>query len=140
MRSAGHGVNEVNPFDKPLPTLQPGGRPESSYVRRLRLMWAQMRETVIAAFPQAPGAPKDIDALLKDVEARHVTDAYHSLSIEGYRVTATLIEKIRDGNWKPCYHNPEQTAALIRSDITRYGKIIKDANLRRRQGGSRNKR
>ena len=101
MRSAGHGLNEVNPFDKPLPTLLPGGRPESPYVRRLRLMWAQMRETVIAAFPQAPGAPKDIDALLKDVEARYVTDAYHSLSIEGYRVTATLIEKIRDGIWNP---------------------------------------
>jgi Fic family protein len=60
-----------------------------------------MRERVIAAFPQAPGAPKDIAALLKDVGARYVTDAYHSLSIEGYRVTATLIEKIRDGNWNP---------------------------------------
>ncbi|MBI2754419.1 MAG: Fic family protein [Betaproteobacteria bacterium] len=99
MRSAGHGVNEVNPFEKPLPTLLPGGRAESPYVQRLRLMWAEMRESVIAAFPQAPGAPKDIDALLKDVEARYVTDAYHSLSIEGYRVTATLIEKVRDGNW-----------------------------------------
>jgi Fic family protein len=64
-------------------------------------MWAEMRESVIAAFPQAPSAPKDVDALLKDVEARYVTDAYHSLSIEGYRVTATLIEKIRDGNWNP---------------------------------------
>ncbi|MFZ5558852.1 MAG: Fic family protein [Pseudomonadota bacterium] len=101
MRSAGHGVTEVSPFDKPLLTLLPGGRPESPYVQRLRLMWAQMRESVIAAFPQAPGAPKDVDALLKDVEARYVADAYHSLSIEGYRVTATLVEKIRDGNWNP---------------------------------------
>jgi Fic family protein len=101
MRSAGHGVNEVNPFEKPLPALLPGGRPESPDVQRLRLMWAEMRESVIAALPQAPSAPKDVDALLKDVEARYVTDAYHSLSIEGYRVTATLIEKIRDGNWHP---------------------------------------
>lgn len=101
MRAAGHAVNEVNPFEKPLPALLPAGRPESPYVQRLRLMWAEMREQVIAAFPQAPGAPKDINALLKDVEARYVTDAYHSLSIEGYRVTATLIEKIRDGNWNP---------------------------------------
>lgn len=101
MRSAGHGVNEANPFDKPLPTLLPGGRPESPYVRRLRLMWAEMRGPVIAAFPQLPVAPKDIDALLKDVEARYITDAYHSLSIEGYRVTVTLIEKIRDGSWDP---------------------------------------
>jgi hypothetical protein len=64
-------------------------------------MWAEMRESVIAAFPQTAGAPKDVDALLKDVEARYVADAYHSLSIEGYRVTATLIEKIRDRNWNP---------------------------------------
>jgi hypothetical protein len=101
MRGAGHVVNEVNPFEKPLPAVLPGGRPESPYVQRLRLMWADMREQVVAAFPPAPGAPKDIDALLKDVEARYVTDAYHSLSIEGYRVTATLIEKIRDGSRNP---------------------------------------
>jgi Fic family protein len=101
MRSAGHGVNEVNLFEKPLPALLPGGRPESPYVQRLRLMWAEMRESILAAFPQAPGAPKDVDALLKDVEARYVTDAYHSLSIEGYRVTVALIEKIRDANWNP---------------------------------------
>lgn len=101
MRSAGHGVNEASPFEKPLPSFLTGRRPESPYVQRLRLMWAEMRENVIAAFPRAPGAPKDIKALLKDLEARYVTDAYHSLSIEGYRVTATLIEKIRDGNWNP---------------------------------------
>ena len=101
MRSAGHAANEVNPFEKPLPALLPGGRPESPYVQRLRLMWAEMRERVLAAFPPAPGAPKEIVALLKDVEARYVTDAYHSLSIEGYRVTATLIEKMRDGSWNP---------------------------------------
>ena len=101
MRGAGHVVTEVNPFEKPLPAVLPGGRPESPYVQRLRLMWADMREQVAAAFPPAPGAPKDIDALLKDVEARYVTDAYHSLSIEGYRVTATLIEKIRGASWNP---------------------------------------
>lgn len=101
MRAAGYLVNEINPFEKPLTALLPGGRTESPYVRRLRLMWAQMREPVIAAFPAPPNAPVDIDALLKDVEARYVTDAYHSLSIEGYRVSATLIEKVRDGNWNP---------------------------------------
>jgi len=101
MRSAGHAINEGNPFEKPLPALLSGGRPESPYVQRLRLMWAEMSDRVLAAFPPAPRAPKDIETLLKDVEARYVTDAYHSLSIEGYRVTATLIEKIRDGSWNP---------------------------------------
>lgn len=101
MRGAGHAVNEVNPFDKPLPVLLPGGRPESPYVQRLRLMWAEMRERVVATFPRAPGVPTDVEALLQDIEARYVADAYHSLSIEGYRVTATLIEKVRDASWNP---------------------------------------
>ncbi len=101
MRGAGHAVGEANPFEKPRPALLPGGRSGSPYVQRLRLMWAEMRERAIAAFPRALAAPRDIDALLEDVEARYVTDAYHSLSIEGYRVTATLIEEIRDGNWNP---------------------------------------
>jgi Fic family protein len=101
MASAGYAINEVNPFERPLPTVLPGGRPESPYVQRLRLMWAEMRETVVTAFPRRPSVPRDIEELLKDVEARYVTDAYHSLSIEGYRVTATLIDKVRDGIWNP---------------------------------------
>lgn len=101
MASAGYAVNEVNPFERTLPSVLPGGRPESPYVQRLRLMWAEMREAVMKAFPERPTPPADIEGLLKDVEARYVTDAYHSLSIEGYRVTATLIDKVREGGWHP---------------------------------------
>lgn len=101
MRAAGYSVNEVNPFEKPLPAPLPGGRPESPHVARLRLMWAAMREPVLAKFPGPKGPPSDIDELLRDVEERYVTDAYHSLSIEGYRVSADLIEKVRDGRWNP---------------------------------------
>lgn len=101
MRSAGYAINEVNPFERALPSVLPGGRPESPYVQRLRLMWAEMRETVTKTFPARPAAPTDIERLLKDVEARYVADAYHSLSIEGYRLTAALIEKGRDGSWNP---------------------------------------
>ena len=46
MRGAGYTVNEVNPFEKPLRAQLPGGRPESPYVQRLRLMWAAMRTPV----------------------------------------------------------------------------------------------
>lgn len=135
MRSAGHAMNEVNPFEKPRPALLPSGRPESPYVQRLRLMWADMREQIVAAFPPALGAPKSIDALLKDVEARYVTDAYHSLSIEGYRVTATLIEKIREGSWNPDGDEKDratrdamaargyfETHNLVRADLVRVAK------------------
>lgn len=138
MRGAGYVVTEANPFEKPLPALLPGGRAESPYVQRLRLMWAEMRERVIAAFPPAPRAPADVDALLKDVEARYVTDAYHSLSIEGYRVSATLIEKVRGGNWNPDANEKDramrdamaargyfETHNLVKEDLVR---IVKGEN------------
>lgn len=101
MRGAGYAVAEASPFERPRPARLPGGRAESPYVQRLRLMWGEMREPVIAAFPPAPGAPGDVDALLREVDARYAADAYHSLSIEGYLVSPTLIENVRDGRWKP---------------------------------------
>jgi hypothetical protein len=60
-----------------------------------------MREPVIGCFPEAPGAPRDIDAYLQRVNEAYVTDAYHSLSIEGYGVTPALIERVRSGTWNP---------------------------------------
>jgi Fic family protein len=38
---------------------------------------------------------------MKEVEEHYAEDAYHSLSIEGYRVTPELIEHVRGGNWNP---------------------------------------
>jgi len=39
-------------------------------------------------------------------------DAYHSLSIEGYRVTDDLIEKVKSGRWKPESVDADQRDAL----------------------------
>jgi hypothetical protein len=64
-------------------------------------MWQQMRGSVIEKFPAAPGRPKNIDTYLKRVQEVYVTDAYHSLSIEGYRVSPALIERVRSGRWNP---------------------------------------
>lgn len=136
MRSAGHAVNEVNPFEKPLAAVLPGGRAESPYVQRLRLMWADMRQSVSAARPRAPGAPKEIDALLGDVEARYVTDAYHSLSIEGYRVTAALIEKIRDGSWNPDGEDRAARDAMAARGYFETHKLVKEDLVRVSQGAN----
>lgn len=100
MRSAGYTVVETNPFEKPVYAM-PGGRPETPYVQRIRLLWADMRQAVIEAMPAPTAAARDVVQVLADVEARYVTDAYHSLSIEGYRVTPALIEKVRQGHWDP---------------------------------------
>jgi hypothetical protein len=100
MTAAGYAVRENDPFtDKP--SLVIGPRETSPYVNRLRLLWQKMREPVIERFPKAPGPPRNIDAYLKRVNDAYVTDAYHSLSIEGYRVTPALIERVRGGRWNP---------------------------------------
>ncbi len=52
-------------------------------------------------FPSAEPIPNDIDAYLKQMDDLYVTDAYHSLSIEGYRVSRELIDKVRSGSWSP---------------------------------------
>jgi len=100
MAAAGYDVRANDPFtDKP--SLAIPARETSPYVNRIRLLWQKMREPVIRRFPQAPGLPHQIEAYMKRVNDAYVTDAYHSLSIEGYRVTRELIERVRIGIWNP---------------------------------------
>lgn len=100
MSAAGYAVREIDPFaDRPL--LAPHGRETSPYVNRIRLLWRAMRQPVIDRFPDAPDLPQDVKAYLKRVNDVYVTDAYHSLSIEGYQVTPELIERVRTGSWNP---------------------------------------
>ena len=63
---------------------------------------------LIAAFPEAPGLPKDTKAYLSFVDDIYRNDAYHSLSIEGYRVTPELIDRVRAGNWDPDNHDADR--------------------------------
>lgn len=100
MSAAGYDVREKDPFaDKPALALP--ARETSPYVNRIRLLWQKMREPIIGQFPKAPGLPRNISAYMKRVEDAYVTDAYHSLSIEGYRVTPELIERVRSCAWSP---------------------------------------
>jgi hypothetical protein len=100
MSAAGYDVRENDPFtDKPPHALP--ARETSPYVNRIRLLWQKMREPVIDRFPKAPGLPRNIGAYMKRVGEAYVSDAYHSLSIEGYRVSTELIERVRGGKWNP---------------------------------------
>jgi hypothetical protein len=100
MRSAGYTVREQDPFASRIELVLPR-REASPYAGRIRLMWQQMRGPVIERFPNSPGRPNDVKAYLKRLQDAYVTDAYHSLSIEGYRVSPELIEHVRRGNWNP---------------------------------------
>jgi hypothetical protein len=100
MKAAGYDVRPTDPFaeQQAFGLLQPGASP---VVGRLQSLWSSHRAAVIAAFPKPPGLPKDADAYLKFVDEIYQSDAYHSLSIEGYRVTPELIDRVRAGTWNP---------------------------------------
>ena len=95
----------VNPFELAEPTISPG-KERSPYVLRLRSMWAGWRQDVINVFPPAPDLENQSASYLAQVDERYVSDAYNSLSIEGYRVTDELIERVARGDWNPD-GNPE---------------------------------
>ena len=137
MTAAGYAMRENDPFnEKPVTTLTP--RETSPYVNRIRLLWQKLRGPVIEAFPHAPGLPRNRAAYMRGVEEAYMTDAYHSLSIEGYRVTASLIERVRSGSWNPKIHEQDreqrnamaargywQAFQLVEQSI---GKVLKGEN------------
>ena len=100
MQTADYDIREKNPFEETV-NLILTTREQSPFVNRIRLMWQQMRESIPKLFPAAPDRPSDINAYLKAADDIYVTDAYHSLSIEGYRVSPELIERVRSGEWNP---------------------------------------
>ena len=110
MQAADYKVRETDPFIAASP-FQFTQRPQSPHANRIRLTWQAMRDTVIANFPEPPKQTVDPETYLQHMEEVYVTDAYHSLSIEGYRVTSGLIELVRSGDWNPD-NNPNDKANL----------------------------
>jgi fido (protein-threonine AMPylation protein) len=100
MKGAGYDVRERDPFTRqpPFSPLAPGTAP---IVGRIQALWSSLRGAATEGFPEAPGLPKDTDSYMRFVDEIYQSDAYHSLSIEGYRVTPELIERVRAGNWSP---------------------------------------
>ena len=107
MVRTGHRYREANPF---LPeTVQTRSadhrrRSTSPLALRLQTLWEFARDPILKILPPAPGVPTDDGGrtrYLEDTDSAYGEDAYHSLSIEGYRVTPELIERVRGGAWDP---------------------------------------
>ncbi len=107
MRAAHYSIRETDPFadQQAFGAILPKSAP---IVGRLQAIWKTMREPVIAMFPKAPGLPKSKGPYLKFVDEIYQSDAYHSLSIEGYSVTPELIDRVRAGNWNPDRHDDDR--------------------------------
>ena len=107
MLNTGHRYRESNPFGARSTAMSSSSArrgPTSPLTARLESLWERAREPILTALPQAPGAPTDDSGragYLEDTDSAYGEDAYHSLSIEGYRVTPELIERVQSGTWDP---------------------------------------
>lgn len=107
-------------------TMQYRQQPPSPHVHRIRLMWQTMRDQVLSVFPAGPGLPRDARTYLKAVYDIYVNDAYHSLSIESYRVS-------RERN----DYMAALESASVRQDIRPFAEFVSklvDAGLRDQDG------
>jgi hypothetical protein len=107
MRAAGYDVRESDPFEpaQAFSALPPAVTP---IVGRMRTMWTSMRSVVAETFPAAPGLPQDEGAYLGFVDDSYKSDAYHSLSIEGYSVSPELVARVQQGDWNPEHHDDDR--------------------------------
>ena len=100
MKAAGYKVFEGDPFEPDAPAIL-NLRDESPHASRLRLLWEAMRKDVLEIFPKPAVCMPEPQAYLKCIDDVFVTDAYNSLSIEGYQVTEGLIQRVQSGKWNP---------------------------------------
>jgi hypothetical protein len=110
MTATGYRIIENDPF-KEKSTILFSEHGLSPYVNRMRMSWAEMRGVILENFPHPPSLPQNIDKYLEHVDDIYTMDAYHSLSIEGYRVNEDLIERVRSGGWDPKINQKDQEYA-----------------------------
>ncbi|CAH7398589.1 Fic family protein [Vibrio chagasii] len=94
-------VTPVNPFQIPLIGLR-DLRTESPAAIRVRMLWKVLRDDVERAFTGVARQnffSQDIKVITSGMDNVYKSDAYHSLSIEGYVVSAELIERVASGDW-----------------------------------------
>lgn len=106
MQQLGYAVRKVDPFKDNI-VLNLSGKVRSPYALRLQIMWQEMRGYIAHNFPKNTKKHFTNKDYLRDIDEKYVEDAYNSLSIEGYIVSAELIAKISKGSWNPDKHKTD---------------------------------
>lgn len=131
---AGLGIHlktDETPFDS-MPVYELGQPGRSPLYARVRALWEQHREAVAACRPT--GGILDVSPAdyLARVQAIRAEDAYHSLSIERYRVTPELIRKVAEDGWDPTNDaaDQKQVAAMAAKGYLDSFELVRDAAAR----------
>ncbi|KAB2922232.1 MAG: cell filamentation protein Fic [Dechloromonas sp.] len=123
-----HPRTDESPFDAtPVYTLGQPGR--SPLYARVRALWEQHRESVAACRPASAMIDVSPADYLARVQAIRTEDAYHSLSIERYRVTPELIRKVAEEGWDPIHDatDQKQVAAMAAKGYLDAFEWVRDA-------------
>ena len=94
-------IHVTNPFVKNAKPLILN-KERSSAALRIEALWNQYRNKVAfigKELTQKQNITKD--TILNQMSKNYHIDAYHSLSIEGYRVTMELVQRVAKGDWNP---------------------------------------
>lgn len=101
LESFGMKVVPENPFAEEKPLLKTA-RPISPQSGRIEALWSRFRQPIIDIFPNSTQKkPKNLLKYFKQIDNIYAQDAYHSLSIEGFKVTPELIERVKNNEWNP---------------------------------------
>nr|MCH9741428.1 Fic family protein [Campylobacterota bacterium] len=93
-------VSLQSPFTAREPILSLS-RERNPYALRLKSMWQKYRVVIIGMLKEKALAKQSTENIMAEMDEKYQADAYHSLSIEGYKVTLNLINKVANGNWSP---------------------------------------
>ena len=88
-----------NPFNESVHVF--GERSLSPVYARVKAMWSKHAPQVRIHAPAALTSTMAPQTYYSHIVSLKVEDAYHSLSIERYRVTPELIRKVAEGQWMP---------------------------------------
>lgn len=132
MRGFGYDVREMDPFEKPSGEHLMFTSP---YEARITLMWKEMRAQILPLIDMPERRIDDVRGYMNSLEEKYKDDAYHSLSIEGYKISAELIDKVKSGNWNPDEEDKENKNALVARGYYLAFQSVKDSVLEILEGG-----
>ena len=76
--------------------------------------------------------PDEREAVKSAIKQHGTYEIIDKISAEVAKLVAApdTKEKLAAQGFEPFYNNPQQTAALVKRDIDRFGKIIKEAGIK----------
>lgn len=101
-------ITPFNPFETQAPIFGAMQLDKSPYTARIQDLWNRYASIIEEASLNTECKPINTQSVLAELEEKYTQDAYHSLSIEGYKVTTELIEKIKHGEWNPAQNEEDR--------------------------------